>query len=580
MSNVVKRFGTVVALNGVDFSVDRGEVHGLLGGNGAGKTTLMNCLYGLYRPDSGSIVFEGKPLTIRAPRDAIRYGIGMVHQNFLQVDTYTVTENIVLGTQVSSFPRFDLRAARKKVMDLAERYGLNVDPDKRVADLPVGVRQRVEILKALYRDARLLILDEPTTNLTPQEVDALFDSLRAIVDAGTSIILITHKIRESMTVCDRLTVMRDGQRVETLVRRETTPRELANLMVGDQAVIERVAVAVGETEPESDTVEDKAPKEPSTTKSADAESASDDEASAATTDVEAAEEAGVEEKPADAEPASADETAADTDAEAQQDAPAGPIRLRVEGIDVPGDQGAVAVHGCDLTVVSGQVLGIAGVAGNGQVELAEALAGVRRPSAGRLSVNGVDLTGRPVRDWLAAGVTYVPEDRHRDGILTTATIADNLLLGSQRTSRFSRRGVVRWRAVRRTASELITRYSVRASGHSAVAGTLSGGNIQRVILARAFSREPDVLILHNPTRGLDIGSTQFVYDRIREVTASGAAVVLISEDLDELLYLADHIVVLYNGRVVGRVPRQQADRFQLGRLMAGAEAEGREDDRP
>jgi simple sugar transport system ATP-binding protein len=515
MEGIRKTFGSVVALDGVDLTVGRSEVHGLLGGNGAGKTTLMNVLYGLYRPDGGSVVLDGSPVEIRDPRDAISHGIGMVHQNFLQVDTYTVTENVVLGTSLPSWPTVDLKEPATRIAELSERFGLTVDPGARVANLSVGLRQRVEILKALYRGAKVLVLDEPTTNLTPQEVDSLFGSLRAIVDEGMSVVFITHKIRETMAVCDALTVMRDGRRVGTVRRADTSAAELATLMVGDDAAVGRVTEVV-------------------------------------TAGMGAA--AGT---------AATGETARDLG-----DVPA---RVAVRDLVVLGDHGVPATHDVSFEVRRGEIVGIAGVAGNGQVELAEAVAGVRTLEGGSVDVDGQPLAGRPTAVWLESGVAYVPEDRHRDGILPSASIMENLVLGAQRSVRFRKGPFVDWSAARRHAEEAIRTYSVKASGPSAPAAALSGGNMQRVILARAFSHRPGFLILHNPTRGLDIPSTQFVYDRVREAAAEHSAVLLMSEDLDELTHLCDRVLVLYSGRVVGERTRGHYDQYELGHLMAGLE---------
>jgi simple sugar transport system ATP-binding protein len=522
MEGIRKTFGPVVALDGVDLTVGRSEVHGLLGGNGAGKTTLMNVLYGLYRPDDGSVVLDGSPVDIRDPRDAISHGIGMVHQNFLQVDTYTVTENVVLGTSLPSWPTVDLKEPATRIAELSERFGLTVDPSARVANLSVGLRQRVEILKALYRGAKVLVLDEPTTNLTPQEVDSLFGSLRAIVDEGMSVVFITHKIRETMAVCDALTVMRDGKRVGTVRRADTSAAELATLMVGDDAAVGRVTevVTAGMGAPE------------------------------------VARAAGAPKQYLSGE---------------ARDLGDAPVRVSVRELVVQNDHGVPAVHDVGFEVRRGEIVGIAGVAGNGQVELAEGVSGVRGLHSGSVGVDGEPLAGRPTAVWLESGVAYVPEDRHRDGILPSASIMENLVLGAQRSVRFRKGPFVDWSAARRHAEEAIRTYSVKASGPSAPAAALSGGNMQRVILARAFSHRPGFLILHNPTRGLDIPSTQFVYDRVREAAAEHSAVLLMSEDLDELTHLCDRVLVLYSGRIVGERRRGHYDQYELGRLMAGLE---------
>ena len=506
MSGIRKTFGSVTALDGVEFEVGARQVHGLLGGNGAGKTTLMNVLYGLYAPDSGSIEIDGRRVTIASPRDAITAGIGMVHQTFLQVDVFTVTENVVLGTDTKGVD------AKGRIAELSERFGLAVDPSARVADLPVGVRQRVEILKALYRGAKVLVLDEPTTNLTPQEVDALFGSMRAIVDEGMSVVLITHKIRETMAVCDELTIMRDGAVVGTVAKTETTADELAARMVGDaDAVSESAAVALGET--------------------------TLGEARIELPDVEVTEQ---------------------------------PIRVSVQDLTVPGPGDAPRlVDAVAFELRHGEVLGIAGVAGNGQVELAEALTGCR-PTTGSFSLDGTELVGRPTAHWLESGVVYVPEDRQRDGILPGGDITENLVLGSHRSR--ARRGLIPWGDAREQTAAAIREFRVKTPSASTPCGQLSGGNIQRVILARAFARDPKVLVLHNPTRGLDIASTQFVYERIRRAAATGAAIIVISEDLDEVIALADRVRVIYSGRLVGDTPRGETDPYQLGRLMTGVGA--------
>jgi simple sugar transport system ATP-binding protein len=503
MHGIRKTFGPVVALDGVDFTVAPRQVHGLLGGNGAGKTTLMNVLYGLYEPDAGRIEIDGRTVSVSSPRDAIAAGVGMVHQTFLQVDPFTVAENVVLGT--------DTRGTRPKdrIAELSERFGLAVDPGARVETLPVGVRQRVEILKALYRGAKLLVLDEPTTNLTPQEVDDLFTSMRAIVDEGMSVVLITHKIRETMAVCDAMTVMRDGRWVTTVDKADTSADELAATMVGDavrggDAV---VRVALGE---------------------------------------EAAGEASLE-----------------------IPQPGRGVRVRVSGLTVPAPSGPPLVDGVELELRQGEILALAGVAGNGQVELAEALTGAR-PAKGSLTLDGAELVGRRTAAWLDAGVVYVPEDRQRDGILPGGDITENLVLGSHRSR--ARLGLIDWRQAREQAVRAIGEYNVKTPSAATACGQLSGGNIQRVILARAFAHDPKLLLLHNPTRGLDIASTTFVYDRIRAAATRGCVVIVVSEDLDEVIALGDRVKVVYSGRLIGDFERGHTDPYELGRLMTGVAA--------
>jgi len=516
MHEVVKTFGPVRALDAVSLEVGAREVHGLLGGNGAGKTTLMNVLFGLYKADSGSVRIDGDEVTINSPKDAIALGVGMVHQTFLQVETYSVVENVVLGTREAG-PGNATAAARERIVELSARFGLEVDPDATIEQLPVGVRQRVEILKALYRGAKILILDEPTTNLTPQEVDALFSSLRTMVDEGMSVILITHKIRETLAVCDRMTVMRDGARVQTLERSETDQEHLAAIMVGESHGSYEAA--------------------------------------------EVADVAGAVE----AAGASADERSGGRRFEPG---------VVVKGATVRNDHGVELIRDFDLAVGAGEVVGFAGVAGNGQVELAEALTGVRPLARGSLEVAGTELTRSATAAWLDSGVAYVPEDRHRDGILPKLGITENLILGSHRAARNRTAGLIDWRGARERAERAIETFSIRANSPATRAGDLSGGNIQRVILARAFAHRPRFLVLHNPTRGLDIGSTRFVYEQIRAATADGCAVVVISEDLDEVIAISDRVIALYQGGQAGEWRGGEVDPYEVGRRMTGL---GKED---
>lgn len=531
MTSVNKSFGPVRALNDVSLEVGANEVHGLLGGNGAGKTTLMNVLYGLYRADSGDIDIDGAATTITSPRDALAAGVGMVHQTFLQIDTYSVVENVVLGSDdVGGTWSLDLAPARERVIELSERFGLSVDPDAIVENLPVGVRQRVEILKALYRGSKILILDEPTTNLTPQEVDALFESIRTMVDEGMSVILITHKIRETMSVCDRMAVMRNGIHAATVDKADTDAEQLAAIMVGDAGETGDTDLGAVIGAEDARTLDDSAGR-----------------------------------------PASmpSDSTAASRPSTASSSRGAQDEGVSAHDLVIANDFAVHLFNGFSLHVDAGQILGVAGVAGNGQVELAEAMAGVRPLVSGSVRLHGTEMAGQSTADWLKSGVAYVPEDRHRDGILTTSSITENLLLGSQRDSDVKRGGLIDWRAARHRAEDAISRFSVRASGPNALAGELSGGNIQRVILARAFGHNPKLLVLHNPTRGLDLGSTQFVYEQVRAATSAGCAVLLLSEDLDEVITLSDQIIALYAGTQTGAWTRDNADVYDIGRSMTG-----------
>ena len=504
MAGICKRFGKVQALKDVELEVRPGEVHGLLGGNGAGKTTLMNVLYGLYEADAGTIEIDSVRAVVKGPRDALAAGVGMVHQTFLQIDNYTVLENVVLGGDAGGNAfTINLEGPRERVQELSRRFGLAVDPDAVVEELPVGVRQRVEILKALYQGSKILVLDEPTTNLTPQEVDDLFRSIKAMVAEGMSVILITHKIQETMSICDRMTIMRLGENVVTLDKVDTGPEELAAVMVGEAAV-------------------------------------ADDETRAVVMGGGAAARNCTDE-----------------------------VSVVARDLVIRNDHGVDLFQGFDLEVRAGEVLGIAGVAGNGQVELAEAMAGVRPLQSGSIRVAGRDMTSLSRAEWLAGGVAYVPEDRYRDAILPTASITENLLLGSQRESAVKKGFLIDWRAAQQRAVEAIERFSVQASGPAAQVGSLSGGNIQRVILARAFAHRPKLLILHNPTRGLDIRSTKFVYEQVAAATAAGCAVLLISEDLDEVIAQADQVVALYSGRQTGVWQRGAAEPYEIGRSMTG-----------
>jgi len=503
MKGIRKIFGTVVALDDVEFGLNSHEIHGLLGGNGAGKTTLMNILYGLYKPDAGETYLRDEKVDIKSPGDAINHGIGMVHQHFLQIDSYTVVENIVLGTPVRNRYALKLDEEEARIIELAERYGLKVEPRARITDLPMGARQRVEILKALYRGVDILILDEPTTNLTPQEVESLFQCLRGMAQEGLSVVLITHKLREVLRVCDRISVLRDGRSVFTIPREEATEEALVRGMVGEEVEV-KTSLFFRTGEVGRDTVK-------------------------------------VGERPI----------------------------LRVEKLQVIGPQGRPLVTDCSFEIREREIFGIAGVAGNGQQELAESLLGIRPIAGGNLWFDEASLAGARTRDLVEKGITYIPEDRLRDGFLPKANVAENLILGYHRQEPYSRRRFLNWKAIFGTARLLIGEYHIMPPNPAAMAADLSGGNIQRLMLARGFSRPAKLLVAHNPTRGLDIRSTEFVYSKLLEQREQGMASLLISDDLDELLLLCDRIATIYRGQIVGTLERGEFDKYELGRMMSG-----------
>jgi simple sugar transport system ATP-binding protein len=490
LRGITKRFGDLVANDHIDLDVARGEVHALLGENGAGKTTLMRILYGLTHPDAGAIEVGGQPVTIASPRDAIAAGIGMVTQHFSLVRPMSVAENVALGR--SSGLRLDLEAARSRVRAVGSTFGVGVDPDARVADLSVGEQQRVEIVKALARDCRVLILDEPTAVLVPQEVEALFDSLRRLVAEGLAVVFISHKLGEVRAISHRVSVLRGGVLVGSAPG-DTDERELARMMVG------RPTFGVARA----------------------------------------------------GQPMS-------------EGAAGGPV-LRIEDIGAAGHHGLPALAGVDLAVAAGEILGVAGVSGNGQSELVEILSGMRRPTTGRVLVGDIDVTGARPTDVMAAGVGRIPEDRHASLVLDLS-VALNLVL--EHIDDFRSATGLDERRIEAHARQLIERFAIRARPSDRV-GTLSGGNIQKVLLARVLAREPRVIVVSQPTRGLDVGATEYVRREILARRAAGAAVLLVSEDLDELLALSDRLVVLYEGRVVGRMAAADAHPETLGLLMAG-----------
>jgi ABC-type uncharacterized transport system ATPase subunit len=503
MKGIRKTFGPVVALDNVDLELNTKEIHGFLGGNGAGKTTLMNVLYGLYKPDAGEIYLRRQKIDIQSPKDAIAYGIGMVHQHFLQIDNYSVTQNIVLGTKLKNRPTLNLEQEEQRIARLAERFGLAVDPRALIEELPMGIRQRVEILKALYRGVQILILDEPTTNLTPQEVDALFRSLRVMVNEGMSVVFITHKLREVMAVCDRISVLRNGRNAVSMPRAQASQEILVKAMVGEGLDVNQSLVFSG-----TGTVEAGLP---------------------------------VGDKPV----------------------------LRVENLQVIDENGTPVINNCSFEVCEKEILGIAGVAGNGQHELAESLLAIRPIAAGQVWIGNTNVTAAQTRDLLKQGVTYIPEDRLNDGFLPKATVAHNLILGYHRLPPYSSKGLLNWPAIYEAARRQIAAYTIKTTGPNEVAANLSGGNIQRVMLARAFSHPARLLVAHNPTRGLDIHSMEFVYTELLKQKQNGLATLLLSEDLDELMLLSNRIAVIYRGRIMGFLNRDRFDKYQIGRLMSG-----------
>jgi general nucleoside transport system ATP-binding protein len=488
----------VVANDHIDFEAAAGEVHALLGENGAGKTTLSNILTGLYRPDEGEIVLFGERVEFQSPRDALDAGIAMVHQHFRLVSPFTVAENVVLGDHRDAGRSFLLRprAIEARVGELALRYGLAVEPRARIWQLSVGEQQRVEILKALYQNARILILDEPTAVLTPQEAEALFVTIRAMAADGRTVIFISHKLNEVKAVADRVTVLRRGQSVATVSAAEATPRSLAALMVGREVEMSR--------------------------------------------------------RKSDRNPGG------------------GPV-LEVDGLSADRDRGGPAITDVSLTICGGEIVGVAGVAGNGQRELAETIVGMRPATAGTVRVRGRALRNGDPRDAITSGVAYVPEDRLGTGVAPGLSVASNVVLKSYRGAPVSSGPMLRSRRIRELAEGVIERYDVRTSGPQVPAWQLSGGNLQKVVLAREFSGEPAVLVAASPTRGLDVSGIETVHSYLRDAASRGVGILLISEDLDEILALADRIAVMYEGAVVGERDAGVATVEDLGLMMAGGE---------
>jgi len=486
-----------VASNGVNLTVRKGEIHCLLGENGAGKTTLMRILYGLYQPDEGEIILNGSPIRIPSPRAALSHHIGMVHQHFRLVPTLSVAENIVLGLDEGTGPFLNYRQTRKKISKIADEYGLEVDPQAKVWQLTVGQQQRVEILKALYREADILIMDEPTSVLTPQEVDQLFSTLRTLVDDGLTIIFITHKLDEVMEISDRVTVLRKGKAIATVVTAETNKAQLAELMVGREVVfrLEKNEVKRGEK------------------------------------------------------------------------------ILVVDDLHALNDRGLPALRGASFDLYGGEILGVAGVSGNGQRELAEVLTGLRHATQGRVALEGKDMRNRSAREIADAGVAHVPTERKTMGTVPNMTIRENLILKSYRQRPFSRGMFLDNKASEENARRSMSEYEIMAPSIDTAVKVLSGGNIQRVVLARELSGNPRLIIAAHPTYGLDVGATEQVRQILLRQRGRGAGILLISEDLEEIMTMSDRILVLFQGQVMGVIDAEGAQIEKIGLMMAGTKEE-------
>ncbi len=502
MKNIIKKFGSFTANDNIDLSVHKGEIHALLGENGAGKSTLMNILYGLYTPTSGEIYINGKKINITNPNVAIKHGIGMVHQHFMLVDTFTVVENIILGMETTNGPVLDIKRATKKVEELSKKYGLFVDPNAKIQDISVGMQQRVEILKALYRGADILILDEPTAVLTPQEIDELINIMRSLASQGKTIIIITHKLKEIKAVADYCTVIRRGKKIDTVKVESVNEEELAEMMVGRQV---------------SFTVDKK-------------------------------------------------------------NVNRGKKVLDIKDIVVKDNRKLNAVNNLSLDIYSGEILGIAGIDGNGQSEFIEGITGLRPIESGQVIFDEKDITNKSPFEIINAGLSTIPEDRQRRGLVLDFTIAENMILENYHKEPFSRKGRLNHKAIEDFSEKLIEKFDVRPRNHGQKAGALSGGNQQKVIIAREITNNPEVLIAAQPTRGLDVGAIEYVHKYLIEQRDNGRAVLLISFELDEVINLSDRIAVIYEGKIVDIIDAKDADERTLGLLMAGGGANNEEDE--
>ena len=493
MKGITQKFGTLVANDNIDLTVHKGEVHALLGENGAGKTTLVNSLYGLYHPTSGEIFINGEKVIMDNPNVAIQHGIGMVHQHFMLVQPFTVVENIVLGMETHKYGVLDMKTATEKVVALSEQYGLSIDPNACIQDITVGMQQRVEILKTLYRGADILILDEPTAVLTPQEILDLIQIINNLTEQGKTIIIITHKLKEIKDVSDFCTIIRRGKRIDTVKVSDVTESNLASMMVGREVNFKV----------------DKEGREP------------------------------------------------------------GDVVLEVKDLHVRDNRDIPALRGLNLTVRKGEIVGIAGVDGNGQNELEEALMGIRKSESGSIKVDGIEMIGKTPREILDSKVGTIPSDRQRRGLILDYNIAENIIIENYKKAPFSKKGWLQFDAIKKYAKKLVEEFDVRPADENYRSGSLSGGNQQKVIIAREISNNPDLLIAVQPTRGLDVGAIEYVHKSLVAQRDKGKAVLLISLELDEVINVSDRIAVIYEGEIVGEVKADGADENELGLMMAG-----------
>ncbi|WP_078597446.1 ABC transporter ATP-binding protein [Evansella clarkii] len=500
MNNIRKEFPGIVANDNITLQVKQGEIHALLGENGAGKSTLMNVLFGLYQPEKGEIKVKGEKVEITDPNVANDLGIGMVHQHFMLIEKFTVTENIILGSEPLKGTSIDIRKAEKEVQEISDRYGLRVDPKAKIEDISVGMQQRVEILKTLYRGAEILIFDEPTAALTPQEIKELINIMKSLIKEGKSIILITHKLKEIMAVCDRCTVIRRGKGIGTVNVADTNESKLAAMMVGRE-----VSFEVEKTE---------------------------------------------------ADP--------------------GEIVLSIKDLEVQDTRGVKALNKLNLDVKAGEVVGVAGVEGNGQTELIEAITGLRDSSGGTITLSGTDITKFKPRKVTESGIGHIPQDRHKHGLVLDFTIGENILLQTYYQDPYSRSGVLNYQKMYDKARQLIEEYDVRTPNERTPARALSGGNQQKAIIAREVDRSPDFLVAAQPTRGLDVGAIEFIHRKLIEERDKGRGVLLVSLELDEVLNVSDRIAVIYEGEIVAIVNAKETNEQELGLLMAGGTREAGE----